>query len=163
DEPLDVPVTQIRVDESYLSGDETAEDEEIAWSQRSTDLAYVIYTSGSTGQPKGVMIDHRGAVNTILDINRRWRVAPDHPAFALSSLGFGLSVYAICAILAAGGAVVMPHHGTERAPWEWVDIMVAHGVTVWNTVPALMEMLVEYTAGRHLQLAPSLRLVLMSG
>ena len=33
---------------------------------------YVIYTSGSTGAPKGVMIDHRGAVNTILDINRRF-------------------------------------------------------------------------------------------
>src|SRR6185295_19739185 len=28
---------------------------------RSGDMAYVIYTSGSTGQPKGVMIDHRGA------------------------------------------------------------------------------------------------------
>ncbi len=32
---------------------------------RPDDLAYVIFTSGSTGVPKGVMIDHRGAVNTI--------------------------------------------------------------------------------------------------
>ena len=28
-----------------------------------TDTAYVIYTSGSTGQPKGVIIEHRSAVN----------------------------------------------------------------------------------------------------
>ncbi|MCJ8271549.1 MAG: amino acid adenylation domain-containing protein, partial [Psychrosphaera sp.] len=32
-------------------------------SQNSQNLAYVIYTSGSTGQPKGVMIEHRSAVN----------------------------------------------------------------------------------------------------
>ncbi len=43
---------------------------------RAEDLAYVIYTSGSTGLPKGVMIDHRGAVNTMLDVNRRFDVAP---------------------------------------------------------------------------------------
>lgn len=30
-----------------------------------SDLAYVIYTSGSTGKPRGVMIDHRAAVNYI--------------------------------------------------------------------------------------------------
>ncbi|MDL5057350.1 AMP-binding protein [Geitlerinema calcuttense] len=37
-------------------------------------LAYVIYTSGSTGKPKGVAIAHRGAVNTLLDINQRFSV-----------------------------------------------------------------------------------------
>ena len=44
------------------------------------DLAYVIFTSGSTGAPKGVMIDHRGAVNTVLDINERFGVGPSATA-----------------------------------------------------------------------------------
>src|SRR5262249_478978 len=35
-------------------------------------LAYVIFTSGSTGLPKGVMIAHSGAVNTVLDVNASW-------------------------------------------------------------------------------------------
>jgi amino acid adenylation domain-containing protein len=127
------------------------------------DLAYVIYTSGSTGSPKGVMIDHRGAVNTIADINSRFAVGPEDRVFALSSLCFDLSVYDIFGPLAVGGTVVMPAPGTSRAPWEWAEMLEQHRVTVWDTVPALMEMLVEYTAGRELRLAESLRLVLMSG
>ncbi len=48
--------------------------------QEPSHLAYAIFTSGSTGQPKGMMIDHQGAVNTILDINRRFDVgAGDRP------------------------------------------------------------------------------------
>lgn len=35
------------------------------------DLAYVIYTSGSTGQPKGVMISHDAAYNTLADMQQR--------------------------------------------------------------------------------------------
>src|SRR5262249_6087417 len=73
------------------------------------------------------------------------------------------SVYDIFGLLAAGGTIVMPAHGTERAPWEWAQTLADHEVTVWNTVPALMEMLVEYSAGRGLRLPWSMRLVLMSG
>jgi amino acid adenylation domain-containing protein len=109
------------------------------------------------------MISHRSAVNTILDINHRWHVGPADRVFALSALGFDLSVYDIFGLLAAGGAIVLPAPDTERAPWEWTDPLDQHRVTVWNSVPALMEMLVEYSNGRHLRLPDSLRLVLMSG
>ena len=38
------------------------------------DLGYIIFTSGSTGVPKGVAISHRGACNTCIDINDRFKV-----------------------------------------------------------------------------------------
>jgi non-ribosomal peptide synthetase component F len=66
------------------------------------DLAYVIFTSGSTGEPKGVMIEHRSALNTVLDINERFGVSADDRILALSSLSFDLSVYDIFGALAAG-------------------------------------------------------------
>ena len=50
------------------------------------DLAYVIYTSGSTGMPKGVMITHQGAANTIQDVNRRYRVDENDQVLAISNL-----------------------------------------------------------------------------
>jgi pyochelin synthetase len=131
--------------------------------QKPEDLAYVIYTSGSTGQPKGVVIDHRGAVNTILDINQRFRVKPDDRVLALSALNFDLSVYDIFGLLAAGGTIVMPEAYSELDPNHWADLVVKHGVTMWNTVPTLMQMLVEHLTGISENLSESLRLVMMSG
>jgi amino acid adenylation domain-containing protein len=127
------------------------------------DLAYVIYTSGSTGEPKGVMIDHRGAVNTILDINRRFEVTPGDRVFALSSLSFDLSVYDVFGTLAAGGTIVIPDAAKQREPADWLALMREEGVSLWNSVPALMEMLVGYVEGRGERLPETLRLVFMSG
>ncbi|NJL23635.1 MAG: AMP-binding protein, partial [Leptolyngbyaceae cyanobacterium SM1_3_5] len=122
-----------------------------------TDLAYVIYTSGSTGLPKGVMIEHRSAVNTILDINRRFDVTERDRVLALSSLSFDLSVYDIFGILAAGGAIVLPDPSLGNDPAHWRHLIAQHHVTVWNSVPALMQLLVEQS------IDSDLRLVMLSG
>ena len=132
--------------------------------QEPDDLAYVIYTSGSTGLPKGVMIDHQGAVNTILDINHRFGMTSQDRVLALSALNFDLSVYDIFGILAAGGTIVMPAESTLRDPATWLDLLVQERVTLWNTVPPLLEMLVEYLETHPQTLSHScLRLALLSG
>lgn len=131
--------------------------------QSPTDLAYVIYTSGSTGSPKGVMIDHRGAVNTIADINHRFAVGPADRVLALSALNFDLSVYDIFGTLAAGGAVVYPNPDRYREPAHWLACMVEHDISLWNSVPALLEMLVDHLEGRGQRLPRTLRLALLSG
>ena len=127
------------------------------------DLAYVIYTSGSTGRPKGVMINHRGAVNTLLDINQRFAVGPSDRVLAISSLSFDLSVYDLFGILAAGGTVVLPDPDRRTDPQHWAELVEQEQVTLWNTVPTLMQMYVEYLEERSLTPGDSLRLVLMSG
>lgn len=127
------------------------------------DLAYIIYTSGSTGEPKGVMIDHKGAVNTLLDINRRFHVGPDDKVLALSALHFDLSVYDIFGTLAAGGTIVIPRQEMNRNPGHWADWVAGQGVTIWNSVPQLMQMMVEHAGGGQECNLSSLRLVLLSG
>jgi hypothetical protein len=111
-------------------------------------LAYVIFTSGSTGLPKGVMIDHRGAVNTIVDLNKRFHVWKEDRVLALSRLSFDLSVYDIFGLLAAGGTIVIPDPELARDPAHWAELVRQHRVTMWNTVPALMQLLVDYVDDR---------------
>ncbi|MBA2674297.1 non-ribosomal peptide synthetase, partial [Ramlibacter sp.] len=162
-EQIKLPDGLHRIAVDRIAIDETAA--HAPWQRRcaSDDLAYVIYTSGSTGMPKGVMIDHRGAVNTVLDINRRFGVGPDDKVLALSALNFDLSVYDIFGLLAAGGTIVLPPADAQRDPAQWVDLMARHGVTLWNSVPALLGMLAEHANGRAGLVPDALRLVMLSG
>ncbi|MFS8104536.1 amino acid adenylation domain-containing protein [Lentzea alba] len=121
-------------------------------------LAYVIFTSGSTGEPKGVEITHRAAMNTIADINSRFGIGPDDSVLAVSALDFDLSVYDVFGLLSAGGTVVTIDESDRRDAHRWHELATAHEVTVWNTVPALAEMLLVVGPP-----PPSLRLVLVSG
>ncbi|MDQ3205051.1 MAG: amino acid adenylation domain-containing protein [Pseudomonadota bacterium] len=127
------------------------------------DLAYVIYTSGSTGQPKGVMVPHRGAANTVADINRRVGLHASDRVFALSALNFDLSVYDVFGTLSRGAALVMPRPEDLRDPAIWSELIQAHRVSVWNSVPALMQILVDHAADAGLQIDPALRSVVLSG
>ncbi|NVO08913.1 MAG: amino acid adenylation domain-containing protein [Bacteroidales bacterium] len=129
---------------------------------RMDDTAYVIFTSGSTGRPKGVAISHRGAVNTIVAVNDRFRVDKGDKVLALSELSFDLSVYDIFGMLAAGGTIVFPDQERVKEPHHWYGLIREHGITVWDTVPQLMQLLVDY-ANDTGQALGTLRVVLMSG
>jgi amino acid adenylation domain-containing protein len=130
--------------------------------QKREDLAYNIYTSGSTGQPKGVIVDHCAAVNTILDINERFAVGPDDRVLALSRLSFDLSVYDIFGLLAAGGTIVIPAPEKAHDPAHWAQLVASEQITIWDTVPALMDQFVDQ-AESDAAIGQSLRLILMSG
>ncbi|WP_239078006.1 non-ribosomal peptide synthetase [Streptomyces sp. SID9124] len=106
-------------------------------------LAYVIFTSGSTGEPKGVQITHAAAWNTIADINARHGIGGQDRVLALSALDFDLSVYDIFGLLGAGGSLLLPTEDQRREPARWPGLLDRHGVTVWNTVPALLDLLLD--------------------
>ncbi|GIJ21061.1 non-ribosomal peptide synthetase [Micromonospora lutea] len=127
------------------------------------DLAYVIFTSGSTGEPKGVAISHRGAANTIACVNRRFDVGVDDRVLAVSSLSFDLAIYDIFGMLAAGAATVLVDAARQRDPGHWARLISEHGITLWNSVPALAELLVEYSQARDPDALGSLRVVMLSG
>lgn len=128
-----------------------------------TQPAYIIYTSGSTGTPKGVVISHRGALNTCCDINTRYQVGPHDRVLALSALHFDLSVYDIFGVLRAGGTLVMVMENQRRDPHAWCELIQRHQVTLWNSVPALFDMLLTWCEGFADATPENLRAVMLSG
>ncbi|NJP43478.1 non-ribosomal peptide synthetase [Actinacidiphila epipremni] len=109
--------------------------------------AYVIFTSGTTGEPKGVTVSHAAAAGTVDDVNERFAVGPDDRVLAVSALDFDLSVYDVFGLLSAGGALVLVDEDRTRDPRAWAELMAGHRVTVWNSVPLLLDMLLTGTAG----------------
>ena len=98
----------------------------------------------------------------------RSRVLSDLTAAVLSLLTAGTLLTGGCAAkgggtLSAGAALVLPHPEHGRDPEHWLNLMQRHHVTVWNSVPALMQMLIAFVQGQTDALLSDLRLTLLSG
>ncbi|WP_051579740.1 non-ribosomal peptide synthetase [Pseudonocardia acaciae] len=126
------------------------------------DLAYVLFTSGSTGEPKGVMIEHRGMVNCLRATAEEFALAPADRALALTAPHHDMSTFDLFGVLGAGGSVVIPDRDRARDPAHWAELLERHEVTLWNSVPAMTEMLLAHLGDDGAPLA-SLRLLLQGG
>jgi amino acid adenylation domain-containing protein len=127
--------------------------------------AYLIYTSGSTGNPKGVVLDHRGRINNFFDFNRRFGIGPGDCVLGVSSMSFDMSAYDTIGTFMAGSKLVLVSEDEHSAPSEWLDLMGREQVTIWHSVPSLMEALLDHAERyeRATTVPQSLRLVLLGG
>lgn len=126
------------------------------------DTAYVIMTSGSTGEPKGVEVSHFSAWNTIEDINERYDINRDDSILMVSAIDFDLSVYDMFGILAAGGTVYTITDERFRDARYWLKTIKKYNISVWNSVPILLDMLITIAEGEHTKIE-SLKKVMLSG
>ena len=103
-------------------------------------LAYLIYTSGSAGQSKGVMIEHRSAVNF-------WRVMSesthrDCPARARIALNaafsFDMSLKGILQLLSGHTLILIPQSIRASGP-ELLEFLARHAVDAFDSTPSQLE------------------------
>ncbi|MEN5196993.1 amino acid adenylation domain-containing protein [Sphingobacterium faecium] len=123
------------------------------------DSAYIIYTSGSTGIPKGVIIAHVSAINTILDINERFSVGLDDRILQISSFSFDLSIYDIFGSLMSGAQLVMIE--TNKDISRIINTLLSDKITIFNAVPSFWKLVLENLTEDNL--LENLRHVLLSG
>ena len=118
-------------------------------------IAYVIYTSGSTGVPKGIAISNRNICHYLRASNSLFGITNKDVMFQGCSAAFDLSMeeiwipYLVGATLWVASAETIAD--TEALPVRMQDA----GITVIDTVPTLLSMLVGDV--------PSLRTVILGG
>ncbi|NEB85981.1 amino acid adenylation domain-containing protein [Streptomyces anulatus] len=124
-------------------------------------VAYVIFTSGSTGLPKGVEVAHAAAMNTVDCVNEYFGISTGDRSLGVSPFEFDLSVYDIFGLLSVGGCVVLPDDESRRDGQRAAELVRAHGVTVLNCVPSLLDAILA--GGEAQGLGTSLRVVILGG
>ena len=128
-------------------------------------LAYVIYTSGSTGQPKGAMIEQQGMLNHLFAKIEALDLGPEDCVAQTASQCFDISVWQFLAALLVGGSIqIIP---TEQAhdPRRLLNSVEAGRVSILETVPSLLQALVEIyeDTGRERPALETLRWLILTG
>ncbi|MDR6358169.1 non-ribosomal peptide synthase protein (TIGR01720 family) [Pseudomonas psychrotolerans] len=106
-------------------------------------LAYIIYTSGSTGTPKGVMVEQAGMLNNQLS-KVPYLGLDEHDAIAqTASQSFDISVWQFLAAPLFGGRTVIVPTAEAHEPSALLEQVAAQGISVLESVPALIQGLLE--------------------
>ncbi|MCL9807005.1 amino acid adenylation domain-containing protein [Flavobacterium amniphilum] len=102
------------------------------------DLAYIIYTSGTTGNPKGVMIEHRNAVELIHWSIAEFDTTKFDTVYAVTSYCFDLSVFEIFYTFSTGKKIKLLKNGLELKNHIGKDRNA-----LINTVPSVVSQLLD--------------------
>jgi amino acid adenylation domain-containing protein len=105
-------------------------------------LAYVIYTSGSTGTAKGVMIEHRSAVNfwQVLCRTTHSRCPPHARIGVNSAFSFDMSLKGLLQLLSGHCLIIIPE--IVRADGErLLRFLEQHHVDAFECTPSQLDVL----------------------
>jgi len=122
--------------------------------------SYYLFTSGTTGAPKCVVLNNRATANVLEQSLNEWQVGASDVLMSATPLHHDMSLFDIFGALSAGATLAMPDIGQDKDAMEWAKIVAHHKVTIWVSVPAILEMLLD--SARPEQLG-SLRLIAQGG
>ncbi|WP_414896714.1 AMP-binding protein [Rhodovulum sp. YEN HP10] len=125
-----------------------------------TGPGYYLFTSGTTGAPKCVVLSNRATANVLDQTFSAWQVGPEDVLISVTPLHHDMSLFDLFGGLAAGASVVLPAAGHEKDAVEWARLVARHRVTLWVSVPAILDMLLACARPGQIE---SLRLIAQGG
>lgn len=126
----------------------------------SDEPAYYLYTSGTTGRPKCVVLSNRATSNVVGRTLENWQATASDVFISVTPLHHDMSVFDVFGCLTAGATLVQPAPGEEKDAIAWNRLVAEHKVSLWCSVPAILEMLLSCRRGDGLR---SLRLIAQGG
>ncbi len=126
----------------------------------SSEASYYLYTSGTTGKPKCVVLNNRATANVIGQTLQRWAVTADDVMISVTPPHHDMSMFDLFGSLSAGATLVLPAPHQEKDAISWNQLVERHRVSLWCSVPAILEMLLTCKTEDSLR---SLRLVAQGG
>jgi len=111
---------------------------------RPQDSAVVFYTSGSTGSPKGTILEHRGMVNRIHWMNRRYPIDETDVILQKTAVIFDVSVWELFWWSFYGASVYLMPPGKGGSPGDIADAVREGGVTQLHFIPTPLVSFLNY-------------------
>lgn len=98
--------------------------------------AYVLYTSGSTGQPKGVVVEHRQALNYVEAIKSLTEMKPEVSYALLQPLTVDSSLTMLWGALLTGGRLLLPGREQGLDPEELAETFAREPAAYLKIAPS---------------------------
>jgi amino acid adenylation domain-containing protein len=138
----------------------TLSDENVNLSISADNLANIIYTSGSTGQPKGVVQNHRNALQVAMRYTNSFRISAEDRLTLLQSYSVAGSVSNMLGAL-LNGASLFPFNVKEEGLTRLADWLIEEEITVYHSVPTVFRQFANALTGKEEW--PKLRLIRLGG
>jgi len=110
---------------------------------QSSNPAYVIYTSGSTGNPKGVMVQHKNAVNFITGMTTAIDFSPGKAILAVTTISFDIFFLETLLPITRGLKVVMADEDRQKDPALLEQLLLNHQVNMVQFTPSRLQLLLN--------------------
>jgi fengycin family lipopeptide synthetase D len=112
---------------------------------KSEDPVYVIYTSGTTGRPRGVVVEHRNAVNVLDWFGRKYELHRRCHVLQMSEITFDPSVNQIFGTFLNGGVLHLIRKDVLLNLEALRRTIQRHQINLLNFIPAPLERLLGDT------------------
>lgn len=104
--------------------------------------------------------ENQATENTLQQTISEWKITADDVIMAVTPFHHDMSVFDVFASMAVGATLVVPSFEQSKNAVVWADLVDRCKVTIWSSVPAIVDMLFSVAQKEQLQ---SLRLIAQGG